>query len=82
MLAYPNPARDRVSFLVDPTASGPVEINIFNLAGERVAVLRAETAAENHGVLTWSAGDVAPGVYLVRVSVGGSTHDLKVAVVK
>lgn len=81
-LAFPQPARDRVQFVVGLAAAGKVEVQLFNLAGERVAVLQDNLAAGVQA-LDWDCPDAAPGIYLARILVDGKEYaTLKVALVK
>lgn len=65
-LAFPNPARRQVQFVLPTDQSGMCKIEIFNLNGERVAEIQEKVAGGN--VLIWDSGDCAPGVYLAQVS--------------
>ncbi len=84
VLAFPNPAGDVMRFAVarqeKPTEVG---IRIYNTTGERVAELRESVAAATGAVLTWNCAGVAPGLYLVQLTLDGKTSaKLKVAVFK
>jgi len=61
--------------------AGDAEVEIFNLNGELVATLRAGLPAGT-GSLVWRCGNVAPGIYLARVSANGETQTVKIAVVR
>ncbi len=83
MLAFPNPARDRMNFVFHLDSAARVEIRIYNLAGEQVAALSGNFAAGRGQSLVWELKDAAPGVYVARMSVDGSAKTtLKVAVVR
>ncbi len=70
---WPNPARGDVSFALDVPSAGEVAVEVFDLAGRRVAsVARGAFEAGVHA-LSWNARDdrgaPAPsGVYLVRAT--------------
>lgn len=82
MLAYPNPARDRLTFVFHLDAAAKVEIHVYNLAGEQVAALSGDFPAGPGQSLVWNLADVAPGVYVARMAVDGSEKaTLKVAVI-
>lgn len=84
ILTYPNPARDRTTFAVEASGAGEIKVLIYNLSGERVAVLSAFSAGpETPAVLNWNCSPVAPGVYLVRATQDGrEIGKVKVAVVR
>jgi parallel beta-helix repeat protein len=68
--------------------AGAIEIDIFNVAGEKVATLR-ETAPEggSHYYINWngrndSGKKVASGIYIGQLKVGGQKKFFKMAVIK
>ncbi|NTV52064.1 MAG: T9SS type A sorting domain-containing protein [Candidatus Firestonebacteria bacterium] len=65
VLAFPNPAKDRVRFAWKAAQADFVKINIYSLTGERIAELSATPAGEN--TLAWSTSGIAPGVYMYQV---------------
>ncbi|MCD4813640.1 hypothetical protein K8S19_08110 [bacterium] len=82
-LAFPNPAKSEMRFVLHLEQAAQVEIMLYNLIGERVAVLQ-ENLPEGPGQsLDWDCKDVAPGVYMARVIVQGSVKGtIKVSIVK
>lgn len=66
---YPNPARgDTVTFKFLPADAADVTVDVYNVAGEKVA--RLEKAACPGGVtseIVWNVGNVASGVYIYRL---------------
>jgi hypothetical protein len=74
LYAYPNPARDKITFRLQ-TDGSPVkgEISVFNLAGRLVRQIGADDPgwAGSPHVFTWvfSGTDPAPGVYFYKVNV-------------
>lgn len=69
VMAFPNPARGRVTFAY--TLSGPVriKIDIYRLTGERVATIAEHQNGGTGQTLTsiWEAAQVAPGIYFCRI---------------
>jgi hypothetical protein len=61
--AYPNPAKDHVTFVWSDTGVEKACIEIFNLTGERVAEVKTETSGNS---LVWNTGNVASGIYLYQ----------------
>lgn len=68
-LAFPNPARGQVHFILPADQSGEVEIELFNLVGERVAEVKGAVAFGNG--ITWDCRQCAPGIYIAQVSLQG-----------
>lgn len=68
---YPNPSRERVAFQVGLATDDRVTIEVHNVLGQRVAVLkdRAPMPAGLHTVV-WNPGTLASGLYIVRMKAG------------
>ncbi len=83
VLAFPNPAQDRMTFVFHLDTAAKVEVNIYNLVGEQVAALSGDFTGGRGQSLVWDLADVAPDVYVARFVVGGNLKTtLKVAVMK
>lgn len=83
----PNPARGSTRLMVDIPASGPVRVELFDLAGRRLAVpldaARPAGALELTLDLDGGAGPtLASGMYFVRVAAGGHVGVEKLRVVR
>lgn len=80
--AFPNPAQEQMTFILRLESPALVTVAIFNLAGERLAVL-SESCAAGTARLVWDCRSASSGVYLARVQVGGAEKaKLKVALLK
>ena len=81
--AYPNPAKDRMTFVMNVEEASDVVVSVYNLSGERVAVLKQACGA-GAAFMVWNFGNnVAAGIYVARITIGGSEKaKLKVAVLK
>lgn len=77
----PNPARDRTTFRLTPTAPGPVRVTVTDVRGRTVAVLH-DGAVARPVDLALDASGLAPGVYLVRAQGAGASAALRVTVVR
>ncbi len=67
VIAYPNPARGRVIFAWEEAGVDKINIDIYEIAGNRVAALQQSSPPSN--TLIWDVGDLAPGIYLYRISI-------------
>lgn len=83
VIAYPNPANgNEVRFVYSAfQAMNAVQIDIYNLAGLKVATLKDGPKSEeiNHET-TWAINEVAPGIYLYRLTLeadGGYKSETK-----
>jgi len=80
-LAFPNPARDQMRFLVRLSAAAEIKIALYNVSGRPIAKLRANLPAGQGQTLIWNCEQAAPGFYLAQVWVNGKMQEtLKVAV--
>jgi hypothetical protein len=79
---YPNPfnAQTKINYsLVDPT---DVKLEVFNVAGQKVATLvNGHESAGSHSV-TWDASDVSSGVYFYKLTAGEKTFTRKMSLLK
>ncbi|NTV51667.1 MAG: DUF2341 domain-containing protein [Candidatus Firestonebacteria bacterium] len=81
VVAFPNPARQSVTFVLDVPREGKVRVDIFNLKGERITAL-SQACGPGLVYLPWHCALVAPGVYLVRADLEGTLlGKTKVAIV-
>ena len=80
--AYPNPFENLVNISVDLAKTQNVEINIYNLIGEKVTTLvKHELQLGNH-VYSWDAKDAPAGIYFYSVKTGNQTFTRKLVLTK
>ncbi len=65
--AYPNPFTGSTVFSVELLEAGPVQVEIFDVTGNRVALLEDDSASRGIREIPWSAGGLPAGIYLARV---------------
>jgi hypothetical protein len=79
----PNPFRASTTLAFDLPAAGRASVEVFDVAGRRVAVLlRGERVAAGRHTVTWRGEDdggarVAPGVYFVKLASGDGERTRK-----
>jgi hypothetical protein len=81
---YPNPARDRatVPFAVpEGTDAESVQMRLYDVLGRRVRTVRASAEPGRHA-LRLDTGDLASGVYFLRLRAGETIRTRKVTVVR
>lgn len=81
IVAYPNPFANEIDFDFETPPSGPVEIRIYTVAGEKIATIRRESG--DTAPLHWDGknqdGEVAAaGVYVVHISAEGISENRKI----
>jgi hypothetical protein len=80
--SYPNPFRGSVTVPFDVPHAEDVVVTVYSALGERVAVLaRGPHPAARHRV-TWDAGDVAAGVYFVRLQANSFSATRKLVLLR
>jgi hypothetical protein len=82
ILVYPNPSSGNVWFAFPP-GSNQARIEVFSLAGQRVADLEASEQRAQLGFLNWNdQGRMANGIYVVMADVGGTRYFTKLALIR
>lgn len=76
-LAGPHPVRDEVRFRVELAEAGRVGIDLFDLAGRRVADPIDRLLPAGPSEVRWNAEGLAPGLYVARLAAGGRTASLR-----
>jgi hypothetical protein len=85
VVAFPNPGRDKITIAWNRKNAEKAKIEIFNLAGERIALLEEHQPGRQSE--TWNVQGIAPGVYIYRtvLTIDGKETSLpvkKVAVIQ
>ncbi len=75
---HPNPFNSTMMIEYSLPAAGNVNINAYDLAGRRVAVLFEGEAAAGIYTTAWTPSDLTGGVYLLRLVAGGHSIVRKV----
>jgi hypothetical protein len=87
VITYPSPAKNEAWFYYYAHTGTRVTIDIYNPAGEHVASLADLARADGYQRTRWDSRQVAPGVYLYRLTLenAGGKSDLglrKLVIVK
>lgn len=85
--ASPNPSRGRFDFAINIPRPAPVRLEIYDVAGRRVARLLDGKVLTGRQSLVWngknqSGSTVSGGVYFARLSVGGSTRMARLVITR
>ena len=77
---YPNPVRGPFAVSVNLPQSGTTQVELINVAGQRVAVLHNGFKPKGQQVLSFSREDLrlASGAYFLKVSHRGSQQIIQV----
>ncbi|REL33470.1 T9SS C-terminal target domain-containing protein [Rhodohalobacter sp. SW132] len=79
---YPNPFNPSTLISYTISEAGFVELNVFNLLGQKIQVLVSEqqTAGSHH--VRFNAGNLSSGVYLYQLKTGNTVINRKMLLVK
>jgi hypothetical protein len=80
--AYPNPFNPVTALNINLPEENLVKVNVYNVAGQMVdAVFSNNLSAGSHSI-TWDAGNLSSGVYLIRTEAGKNISIQKVMLLK
>lgn len=82
LTSYPNPFNATTLLTYKLAQSGPVEISIFNLIGQKVAALSQGQQNAGEHSLVWNAASCPSGVYFARLEAGGRSDTKKLVLLK
>jgi hypothetical protein len=80
--AYPNPFNPGTTIRLHLDHEAPLELAIWNLAGQKVAVLHQGRLAAGGHEFQWQAHHQASGVYLLRATTPGQSRQQKLLLIK
>ena len=79
---YPNPFKQNTTIVFAIPDAGRVSLQMYDLAGRRVATLIDDTMEPGNYEITWSPQDMASGTYLCRLLSGSAERSIQVVIVK
>lgn len=79
---YPNPFNPSTTIRYGLPESGDVELDVYNMAGKRVATLVKEHKSAGWHEVTFNASNMASGVYIYRIQSGEFIQTRKLILVK
>jgi FtsP/CotA-like multicopper oxidase with cupredoxin domain len=79
---YPNPFNAVTNIPVSLTQAADVRLDIFNLLGERVVTLLDKRMQAGSYQVSWDAGIIASGTYLIRLSTDSETRTRRMTLLK
>lgn len=80
--AAPNPFNPNTTLTFQLLQEGPVQLAIYNAAGQVVEVLEDQTLDAGVHDRTWNAADHASGIYLYRLEADGKVQLGKLALIR
>ncbi len=82
ILAYPNPANDRINMEIEVQSSKYLSVDIFSTSGEKVKSLLNEEVSSGNSFYTWDISMLKSGIYFVRASDGAQSNVQKLIIIK
>jgi hypothetical protein len=74
---YPNPFRQQTRFDLEVVRTGPIHLEVFDVAGRRAATLASGVYEAGMISFVWNTGQIPPGVYFVRLRQGETNLDMQ-----
>jgi hypothetical protein len=78
----PNPFNSRTSISFNLIKVSNIRINVFNIAGQKVAELAESRLAPGKHTFMWDAGSLSSGIYIISVSDGILSKAVKASYIK
>jgi hypothetical protein len=82
MAPYPNPASRHITIPLFLESRMAIKLGLYDVAGREVTVFYGGEWGAGSSVITCIVGDVAPGVYFVRLEYEGRVASQKVVIVR
>ena len=79
---YPNPFNATTSIKYSLSKSGPVNLSIYNLLGQKVATLFEGVQAAGEHSIIWDAGRFSSGIYFARLSTNDDSKNIRMVLLK
>ena len=70
---FPNPFNPSTAINYSLESPAHVRLEVFTVAGQRIAVLEDDLKSSGSHRVAWNAGSMPSGIYLYRISAGGNT---------
>ncbi|MEX0681551.1 MAG: CHRD domain-containing protein [Balneolales bacterium] len=79
---YPNPFNPTTEISFAVKDAGPVELEVYNMIGQRVAVLISGDLTPGEYTVNFDASDISSGIYIYRLKTNGNLISRKMTLVK
>ncbi len=79
---YPNPFNPATEITFAVSDEGPVELTVYNMIGQRVAVLVSTDLSPGEHSVRFDAANLSSGVYIYRLHTNGQTISRKMTLIK
>ncbi|MCP4631565.1 MAG: T9SS type A sorting domain-containing protein [candidate division Zixibacteria bacterium] len=79
---YPNPFNATTNISFDVAESGRINLNIYNLAGQKVETLVDGVLNAGQHSITWDASKYSSGIYFYKLNAGGKAYTKRMTLLK
>ena len=79
---YPNPFNPSITINFELSEKNYTNISVYNLLGERIDKLVSDNFNAGYHSINWDAGNIASGVYIVKVIAGSNIASQKIMLLK
>lgn len=79
---FPNPFNPATNIKFYLPEQRHVNVGVYNIVGQRVALLLDEALQEGEHTLTWDASDMPSGLYIVQLELGNRVLTRKMTLIK
>ncbi|TVR27816.1 MAG: T9SS C-terminal target domain-containing protein [Balneolaceae bacterium] len=79
---YPNPFDDETTIHFSIEQDSMVDLDIFSVDGRKIAILISSVVEAGEHKLSFSAEDLASGVYIIRLTANGLTKSRAITIVR
>ncbi|PJA26445.1 MAG: hypothetical protein CO189_10940 [candidate division Zixibacteria bacterium CG_4_9_14_3_um_filter_46_8] len=80
--AHPNPFNAQTNITFGMPTAGNVNLDIFNLMGQKVATLVNGNMEAGQHTVTWDAANFSSGIYFYKLTAGENTVTKRMALLK
>jgi hypothetical protein len=80
--SYPNPFNASTSIEITLPDAADIDLAVYNILGQKIAVLFDGQKTEGRHSVTWNAGDMPSGVYFARLEIGRYSKNIKIVLLK
>ncbi|MFQ5499240.1 MAG: T9SS type A sorting domain-containing protein, partial [Candidatus Zixiibacteriota bacterium] len=82
LINYPNPFNPTTEISFSLPSAGHVQLAVYNVAGQQVALLADDEYSAGTHTVTWDASDKASGIYFYRLQTEQAVESRKMLLLK
>jgi hypothetical protein len=79
---YPNPFNPITHIQLDIPRYTEVNLVVYNIQGRKAAVLHDGFMKAGYNTISWNAGEMSSGVYIIRMNAAGFQQECKALLLK